>query len=157
LIEQQARVTQADGTNIRVLVGGQSGCVACDEGKGCGAGLFGRLLNRKPLEINLKNQINAETGQAVLLGLPEHIFLKLVFRLYGWPLIAGLIGAVAGLKMGQIAELGTGGKDFLTAGCAIVFAFSVLIFAKRTANTDIKARDIKVLDKPVTDNRCVTG
>ena len=42
---------------VQVRVGGQSGCAACDAGKGCGAGLFGKLLRRNPVELELVNEI----------------------------------------------------------------------------------------------------
>jgi sigma-E factor negative regulatory protein RseC len=87
LIEQQARVIRSAESSVVVRIGGQTGCSACDEGKGCGAGLFGRLLKRKPLELELPNHFDSlndiQGGQAVSVGLSESLFLKMVFRLYG--------------------------------------------------------------------------
>ena len=84
------------GTRVRVRLGGTSGCRACDAGRGCGAGIFGRLLLRRPVELDFENQLGAGIGQAVMVGLPEAMFLRLVLRLYLLPLLAGLAGAVAG-------------------------------------------------------------
>lgn len=77
-----------------VRLGGASGCSRCDSGKGCGAGVFGRLLKRKPVILELENRVDAGQGQPVMVGIPESLFLRLVFKLYLYPLLGGLAGAV---------------------------------------------------------------
>jgi sigma-E factor negative regulatory protein RseC len=94
VIEQQARVMAVEDGITRVIVGGVAGCPACDAGQGCGAGIFGRLLQRKPIELRLPDGGGATVGQAVTLGIPESLFLRLAFRLYGLPLLAGLAGGL---------------------------------------------------------------
>lgn len=85
-----------DGDRVSVRLGASSGCSACDAGKGCGAGVFGRLLRRKPVVLDFENTVDAVNGQGVVVGLPESLFLSLTMRLYLYPLLAGLAGAVAG-------------------------------------------------------------
>ncbi len=138
-------------------IGGQTGCIACDEGKGCGAGLFGKLLNRKPVELTLQNRINAQAGQPVQLGLAETLFIKLVFRLYAWPLFAGLIGAIAGLKLAENANVSLGAQDLATLAGALLAASAVLIFWSKSAKPDIESSDIQLLETPVAANRCNAG
>lgn len=94
MIEQQGRVIGLDGPDALVAIGGRSGCSACDAGEGCGAGLFGRLLDRVDAPLRVPNTLDAGPGQAVRLGLTERAFLELVFRLYGLPLCLGIGGAV---------------------------------------------------------------
>ena len=65
MIEQQARVLRADDLQVVVRIGGQTGCAACDAGQGCGAGLFGKLLRRNPVELQLTNDIGASAGQSI--------------------------------------------------------------------------------------------
>ena len=77
-------------------MGSVSGCPACDAGQGCGAGIFGRLLRNRRVDVRIENRIKAVPGQAVKIGIGEHSFLGLVFRLYVWPLIAGLLGVIIG-------------------------------------------------------------
>lgn len=100
MIEQTAVLMRTSGDRAWVRLGGQSGCPLCDAGQGCGGGLFGRLLRRRPVEVEVGNRIQAAAGQAVLLGLPESAFLSLVFSVYGWPLLAGLAGALLSHQMG---------------------------------------------------------
>lgn len=96
MIEQQGKVIAVEGTRIRVRIGASAGCSACDAGKGCGAGVLGRLLRRRDAVLSFDNDIGAQVGQAVVVGLPETVFLRLVLRLYLFPLLAALLGAVAG-------------------------------------------------------------
>jgi sigma-E factor negative regulatory protein RseC len=96
MIEQQGQVVAVSGVLASVRLGGSAGCTACDAGQGCGAGIFGRLLRRKPAILELENPIDARVGQAVVVGLPESVFLRLVFRFYLLPLLAGLAGIVFG-------------------------------------------------------------
>ena len=99
-----------EGDRIRVRIGASAGCSACDAGKGCGAGVLGRLLRRKDAVLSFDNDIGAAAGQAVVVGLPESVFLRLVLRLYLFPLLAALLGAVAGQILAahlQFSELTT--------------------------------------------------
>ena len=102
MIEQQGRVVALEGDTARVRLGGQSGCAACDAGQGCGAGLFGRLLQRAPAEVQVDNTFQARTGDAVSVGMEESRYLALVMGLYGWPLVGGLLGAALAYYVGTL-------------------------------------------------------
>lgn len=131
MIEQRGRVIATEKGRASVRIGGTTGCSACDAGRGCGAGIFGRLLQRRPVTIELENEIDAECGNAVILGLPESIFLRLVLRLYLAPLLAGLAGAVAGHYMSGILDTGTAGSDVLTLVGAIVGGAVIVLRNRR--------------------------
>ena len=95
MIEQQGRVIGLDGADALVAVGGRTGCSTCDAGEGCGAGIFGRLLDRIDAPLRVPNTLNVAPGQAVRLGLTESAFLELALRLYGLPLCFGILGGAA--------------------------------------------------------------
>lgn len=114
MIEQQGRVVRVSRTAAWVAVGGQSGCFACDAGRGCGAGIFGRLLRRKPLELAFDNPAGWPVGQAVTLGIPESVFLGLILRWYALPLVAGLVGAVICHHISGLYGVSKGGSDLFT-------------------------------------------
>ena len=116
MIEQQGQVITVSGDVASVRLGGSAGCSACDAGRGCGAGIFGRLLRRKPAVLELDNLIDARVGQAVVIGLPESTFLRLVFRVYLLPLMAGLAGAVFGHYLSVLSQAG----PVLTDGFALL-------------------------------------
>jgi sigma-E factor negative regulatory protein RseC len=122
LIEQQGKVVSAADGSIQVRLGASSGCSACDAGKGCGAGVFGRLLQRRPVVLEFENSLGADEGQAVVVGLPETLFMALVTRLYLLPLLAGLAGAVCGHWLAGTMALGPGLTDFLALIGAVLAA-----------------------------------
>jgi len=96
MIEQQGQVVSVDRGRVAVRLGGSSGCTTCDAGKGCGAGVFGRLLRRRPVVLDFNDELHSRVGQPVIVGLPETLLLRLVFRFYLLPLVAGLAGAAFG-------------------------------------------------------------
>jgi sigma-E factor negative regulatory protein RseC len=75
MIEQQGMVVATDGGRAVVRLGGRVGCPACDAGQGCGAGVFGRLLRRRAVTLECPNAVAAQQGQAVVIGLPEALFV----------------------------------------------------------------------------------
>ena len=100
MIEQNVQVMRCDRENIWVRMGSRSGCTACDNGKGCGAGLFSKLVQRKPVILKLaRNELKVETGQMLTLAFPEQVYMKLVLSSYGWPLTAAIAGAFAGYSL----------------------------------------------------------
>lgn len=125
MIEQQGQVIAVSGDCVSVRLGGSSGCAVCDAGKGCGAGIFGRLLQRKPAVLELDNSLNAQAGQAVVVGLPESLFLLIVFRLYLAPLLAGLAGAA----LGHYLSLRSGAGEVTTDGLSLLGAITGMAIA----------------------------
>jgi len=127
MIEQQGRVIAAKGSQAWVRLGGKSGCAACDAGRGCGAGLFGRLLRGRGVVLQVENGIRAEGGQAVIVGLAESRFCLLAVRFYLLPLLAGLGGATIGHYLGTVSGAGSVQVDMsallagLVAGLAMVW------------------------------------
>jgi sigma-E factor negative regulatory protein RseC len=131
MIEQQGQVVAVSGDLASVRLGGNSGCPACDAGKGCGAGVFGRLLQRKPSILELDNTLEASAGQAVIVGLPESLFLRLVLRLYLTPVLAGLAGAASGHYLSVQAGATAGLTDGLALLGAIMAAWLALRWGRR--------------------------
>jgi len=117
--------------SVRVRIGASSGCSACDQGKGCGAGVFGRLLRRKPVELDFDNTIAAARGQPVIVGLPESLFLNLVVRLYLYPLLGALAGAALGHWLALIRGAGDATSDLSTLLGGLLVAALVLWLVRR--------------------------
>lgn len=131
MIEQQGKVVDAEGGRISVRLGASTGCSACDAGKGCGAGVFGRLLRRKPVVLDFENAVDAAPGQAVVVGLPESLFLALVRRLYLYPLLGGLAGAVAGHLAAASLGWPAGATDLAALVTGLVAATLVIRLGRR--------------------------
>lgn len=131
MIAQQGRIVAIEGEDAVVRIGGTSGCPACDAGEGCGAGVFGRLLRNRSVSIRVPNVGDAQVGEAVQVGMPEARFLALVFRLYALPLLAGLVGAVAGHALATRAGLEGLVADLLTLLAALVAGWMALALGRR--------------------------
>jgi sigma-E factor negative regulatory protein RseC len=129
LIEQQGRVVAVKDGLADVRLGGTTGCASCDAGKGCGAGVFGRLLKRKPVTVSLENTVDARQGQPVVVGIPETLFLRLVARLYLYPLLAGIGGAVMGYYLSALSDVGSVGADIITLMSGLASGIAVLIWS----------------------------
>lgn len=126
MIEQQGRViSTADGL-AEIRLGGTAGCAMCDAGKGCGAGILGRLFKRKPVTVRLENRVSARSGQPVMVGIPEALYLRLVVRLYLYPLLSGLVGAMVGHYLSGLGGLGGGGTDAITLLAGIASGAAVI-------------------------------
>ncbi len=104
MIEQNVQVLRCSDEQLWVRMGSQTGCTACDNGKGCGAGLFAKMIQRKPVVLELaRKDVEVEAGQMLTLAFPEQFYMKLVFASYGWPLLAALAGALAGYGWVMVA------------------------------------------------------
>lgn len=96
MLEQRGTILEQAGGLATIRVGPVAGCPACAAGKGCGAGILGRLLQRNAVLVQLENPTSAKPGDVVIVGIPERLFLSLLLRLYLRPLLMGLTGAALG-------------------------------------------------------------
>ena len=138
-------------------MGSKSGCTACDNGQGCGAGLFAKLLQRKPVEIELaRNDLNIEAGQMLTLAFPEQVYIKLVLASYGWPLLAALSGAFAGHSLGVWLQFGPVLIDICTLiGALLAGGFVMRLIRNRTDSDAIfKSLQTMLYFPSVTPNMC---
>jgi len=148
MIEQQGRIRSLAGERALIALGASSGCPACDAGKGCGAGIFGRMMRRKPLLLELDNPLQFKAGQAVMVGIPEWFFLGLLARLYLWPLLAGLLGAVLGQTLAHGFGLGLAQQDMLALLGALFFATMTLLKNKKGKHWLKAERQLTLLAYP---------
>ena len=99
--ETLARVVRVQGEIAWVRVESPASCGACG-GRGCGStSVFGQLFNPRPDEYPVVNTIDAQVGEAVVVGVEGGAVLRSVFRGYILPLLLLLAGAVIGMQMGS--------------------------------------------------------
>ena len=160
MIEQNVQVVRCQDERMWVRLGSQSGCTACENGKGCGAGVFAKLLQRKPVIMELaRKDTNIKTGQMVTLAIKEHVYLKLVFAYYGWPLLAAIAGAVAGHSIAAWTQTEAGMTDLYTLVGGLLTGGIVLRSTGKRNKTEavLKSMHMSILDTPVNPNMCNTG
>jgi len=157
MIEQNVHVLQCNDERVWVRMGSQTGCTACDNGQGCGAGLFAKLLQRKPVVLELaRNDVDVEAGQMLTLAFPEQLFMKLVLTSYGWPLLAALAGAYAGFVAGSELQLGSQMTDVLTLVAGGLAAWIILRLLRRAnmAESILKSLNMTVCRTSETPHMC---
>ncbi len=95
MIEQQAIVTQVDGSNITVKSLTQSACTSCASKASCGTSAYAQFLPKR--EITLKGQVEAQPGDTVLVAIEEQHLAIASLAVYCLPLIVmlGLVGFFA--------------------------------------------------------------
>ena len=152
MIEQQGKVIACRPGQVSVQLGGTSGCSACDAGKGCGAGVFGRLLQRKPVVMEFDNDLSARPGNAVMVGLPETVFLSLALRFYLYPLLAALDGAATAHFVAYTAGLGVVATD-IVAGLAAAY---LTVRRVRSQGMEFSGRNTVHLLRIIESTSCKT-
>ena len=133
MIEQQGKVVAVANGKACVRLGGASGCPSCDAGRGCGAGVFGRLLKRKPVILELENRVNARQGQPVMVGIPEASFLRMIARLYLYPLLAAIAGAALCYYLSGLAESGPASSDMITLMGGLTGGAAVILWNRKAS------------------------
>lgn len=159
MIEQNVQVVRCSEQQIWVRLGSQAGCSACDAGKGCGAGVFAKLLQRKPTIIALaRRDIEVKPGQMVTLAFPEQVYLKMVLAYYGWPLLAALSGAFAGYGLGSWFQLGALWLDAVTLiGGTLAGGMVVRVLkTRKSADSVLNSLQIAVYYPSATPDMCAS-
>jgi len=157
MIEQNVQVLRCDKNSLWVRMGTRSGCTACDNGKGCGAGLFAKLIQRKPVILELaRNDVKVEAGQMLTLAFPGQVYMKLVLASYGWPLMAALFGATAGYSLTTWAGFRVAAIDAATlAGGVLAAWLSMRLFRKQgTEETILNSLHMTIVIPSSTPNMC---
>lgn len=96
MIEEQGEVTALDDAHAWVLCRAQQGCARCDAGRGCGGGVLGRWLGDRLHRVRALHSGGLKVGDCVVIGVDERVLMRAAAVIYGIPLTALLIGAVAG-------------------------------------------------------------
>ena len=157
MIEQNVRVVRCAEERIWVRMGSQFGCTACDNGNGCGAGVFAKLFQRKPAIIELpRQQVDVKPGQMVTLAFSEQVYLKLVLAFYGWPLVIALIGAAVAYGLGTRLQLGLFTLDVITllGGLLAGGVFMRVLKKYKRADTLLNSLQMAVYYPSATPDMC---
>jgi sigma-E factor negative regulatory protein RseC len=110
MIEEQARVVQVSGELAEIAAMRQPACGSCSAQRGCGTALLSSLFPQRALRFWVNNDIGAQPGDRVIVGLDERRLQQGSLLLYALPLMGLLLGAIAGEAgfplVGLPAELG---------------------------------------------------
>lgn len=87
MITENAIVVSIDNNQTWIETQRKSACGQCSANKGCGTSVLSKVIGNKLTKIKAINNINAQVGDEVVIGLNEQSLLKGAFVVYMLPLI----------------------------------------------------------------------
>lgn len=95
-----ARVVAVEGDWLWLEQEPQSACHGCAARAGCGVSAVSAKLGYRADRLRLRNTIEAEVGERLVLGIETAQVLQASLRVYALPLVGLVAGAIAGLALG---------------------------------------------------------
>ncbi|MEA3302810.1 MAG: SoxR reducing system RseC family protein [Pseudomonadota bacterium] len=95
MIEERAIVIETDNGAMLIEVQPQSACGSCDAKSACGTSLLSSLFKHRATRMRVDNSVNARAGDHVVVGIDESEMVSGSVRLYLWPLLGLIGGAIA--------------------------------------------------------------
>ena len=96
---RQGKVIRAEDRHLIVRVK-RAACARCENGHGCGAGLFNRLIKPDyfdiPIATNKVPTRLAHVGSEISLRIDDALLLHAALRVYGLTILAFVIGGIGG-------------------------------------------------------------
>lgn len=117
MIEEQAQVIEIKGNKLLLQAKTQSACGSCAANKGCGTSVLSKVVGRKFSRFYVENNISANVGDKVIVGIAEDALLKGSLVMYLVPVLGMLLFAL--LADYLFMEV-TAYADLLTAAAAIL-------------------------------------
>jgi sigma-E factor negative regulatory protein RseC len=115
MIDAAGTITALDGDYAMVRMD-ETGCGRCHEEGGCGGNNIGKMFCTTPRTFRVLNPGHSDIGDHVNIVITEGVVRRSAVLAYGLPLLALILGALAGSKLA--GEIG-----------AIVGSFSALLFS----------------------------
>ncbi len=94
MIEEQAQVIEIQGNQLILQAQTQSTCGSCAVNKSCGTSVLAKVVGRKFTQFQAENNIGAEVGDTVVVGIAEDALLKGSLAIYILPIIGMLVFAL---------------------------------------------------------------
>jgi len=95
MIDALGTITALDGDYALVLMD-ESGCGRCHEQGGCGGNNLGKMFCSTPRTFRVLNPRNSVIGERVTIAIAEGVVRRSATLVYGLPLLALFVGALAG-------------------------------------------------------------
>jgi sigma-E factor negative regulatory protein RseC len=99
MIEEQAVVIRVDGERAHLEIERSHPCGLCGATRGCGVSLWGRLFSRQRSGISTTNDLHAQVGEHVIIGVQEGALLASSVTAYVAPLLLICAGALLGASL----------------------------------------------------------
>lgn len=112
MITSRVTVVGPTADGLAVEASGPATCPRCAAGRGCGGGVFGRLVGGGPRRVLVDDPIGLGPGEVALIGLSGASLLRAVLETFAWPLLGLFLAAslpAAGSAEALVALAGLGG------------------------------------------------
>ncbi|MCW8899453.1 MAG: SoxR reducing system RseC family protein [Gammaproteobacteria bacterium] len=96
MITENAIVVSIENNQTWIETQRKSACGQCSANKGCGTSVLSKVIGNKLSKIKAINNINAQVGDEVVIGLNEQSLLKGAFMIYMLPLILLFLFSIVG-------------------------------------------------------------
>jgi sigma-E factor negative regulatory protein RseC len=136
MIKQPGSVVALSGGRAVIETEPIQHCEACASGRGCGAGLFARLLSCRATRLEVPNDLDVSTGDRVTVGVDERGLVRASLRLYGTFLMALVGGAAAGHALALSQGWPTDAVSVLVAATGVVLA--MLLMRRRPVHVEAR-------------------
>ncbi|HEY8354485.1 MAG TPA: SoxR reducing system RseC family protein [Methylophilaceae bacterium] len=133
MIEEHAVVVSVSEDFAMLEVIRKKPCGLCGKSRGCGISLWGKLFNHQSA-FRARNDIGAQVGDSVVVGVDEQALLKGSMKIYAVPLVALLAGAM--LAMLFLPDSASSAETDIYAVCGALAGLAASLFWLRTRATD---------------------
>ena len=94
MIEEQAQVVDIKGDQLVLQAQTKSACGSCAANKGCGTSVLSKVVGRKFTHFQARNDVGANIGDTVIVGISEDALLKGSTMIYIVPVLSMLVFAL---------------------------------------------------------------
>lgn len=126
MIEEKATVLAIEGDYALLQTQRRASCESCSVKQGCGTSVLAKLTSQRSAQILVKNTLNAEIGNELVIGINDNALVKGSLLVYALPLILLLMGAVLGEMLAHAAGLNAELMSIVTAAAGFVLAMILI-------------------------------
>jgi sigma-E factor negative regulatory protein RseC len=122
MIEERAIIlslnSDVSNPTVTLEIERKTACGLCGKTRGCGNSIWGKLFNHQSNAFKAQNNINANVGDSVIVGINESALLKSALLLYMVPLATLFLGAILAMQIQN-----SNGAIMLGAALGLVLGF----------------------------------
>jgi len=156
MIEETGQVVDVQGDFAWIESERTSTCGACNVRKGCGTAVLAKVLGQRRVNLRVINRIDAQVGDAVVIGISESGLVRGSLAVYAAPLSGLFAGAIAGNGLGHYFSPAS--TDLLAIAGALAGLSAGLFWLKRFSRlTETDASYQPVILRKQTFSRRVQG
>lgn len=144
MLEETATVIAARDGRLLVESESHSACSHCGSGGSCGTSVVSQLFGSRRNRLELENTLGAQTGERVVIGIPDEILVQASVTAYLLPLLIMTLSAAAAESFGM-----SEGEQIVSALGGLVGGFFLVRRFSRGAATRrrFQARLLRVLGR----------